>query len=208
MFAKITTACFVAVLALVSIVSAAPAAIDSSDLVTRGGFKSFNNWGGFHSLNGFDNFYGVDNFDNSHFSPKSITIVKEKQLVCRAQSIEIIQQRLLIIQEMAKRIITEQVCEVETQTIVFQQFYASLHGFSRDLRRFSGRQVGYDAGIANHFGSIISSDGSLTSNNFGFSGHDLGKSYVIPAGNNWDNVRSFGSVGSAYRAARSAIVSF
>ena len=65
--------------------------------------QSFNNWGGISSLSGFDNFYGSDNFDNSHFSESSITVVKETEVVCHSQSVEIIQQRLLVLQEMAKR---------------------------------------------------------------------------------------------------------
>jgi hypothetical protein len=39
------------------------------------------------------------------------------------------------------RIITEQICETETQTIVFEQYYASLGGFSHDLTRNSNRHV-------------------------------------------------------------------
>lgn len=68
-------------------------------LVARGG-SQFNNYGG--SLSGFDNFYGSDNFDNSHFSESSLTVV-EKEVVCHSQSVEIIQQRLLVLQEMAKQ---------------------------------------------------------------------------------------------------------
>jgi len=159
-------------------------------------------------MSNFDNFYGSSNFDNSEFSESSITVVKEQEVVCHSESIEIIQQRLLVLQEMAKRIITEQICEVETQTVVFEQFHASLHGFSRDLRRYSGRSVGYDSNIASHFSSIASSDSSISTDDFGFSGLDLGKSYVVPSGNNWDNSRSFGSVGNAYRAARNAVTQF
>lgn len=62
--------------------------------------QSFNNWGGHASLNNFDNFYGSDNFDGSHFSQ---TVVHENQVVCHTEQIEIIQQRLVVLQEMAKR---------------------------------------------------------------------------------------------------------
>lgn len=62
---------------------------------------SFNGWGGFSSLNGFDNFYGVDNFDGSRCVQN--IIVPTHKLVCRSQAIEIIQQRLLVLQEMAKK---------------------------------------------------------------------------------------------------------
>ncbi|KAF9477927.1 hypothetical protein BDN70DRAFT_78855 [Pholiota conissans] len=206
MFSKFASIVIVALSALSSV--SAAALPTSSDLVVRGGSHSFDNYGGFNSMSSFDNFYGSDNFDNSHFSESSITVVKEKELVCHSQSIEIIQQRLLVLQEMAKRIITEQVCEVETQTIVFEQFHSSMHGFSRDLRRFSGRGVGYDSAIASHFSNFYESDGSLSTSDFGFSGQDLGHSYVIPTGNNWSDSRSRSSVNSAYSAARSAVTKF
>lgn len=207
MFAKLAATLFVALSAFSTGVAAAPTAAGTS-LVARGGSHSFDNYGGFSSLNGFDNFYGSDNFDNSHFSESSITEVKEKELVCHSQSVEIIQQRLLVIQEMAKRIISEQICEVETQTIVFEQFHSSLHGFSRDLRRASGRSVGYDSGISSHFSNFYNSDGSLSTDDWGFSGSDLGHSYVVPSGSNWSNSHSSSSVGSAYRSARSAVTKF
>lgn len=54
-------------------------------------------------MSGFDNFYGSDNFDNSHFSSSSIKVVQESELVCHSESITIIQQRLLVLQEVAKR---------------------------------------------------------------------------------------------------------
>jgi len=205
MFAKLATALIVALSAFSTGVSAAPTA---SNLVARGGSHSFDNYDGISSFGGFDNFYGSDNFDNSHFSESSITVVKEKEVVCHSESVVIIQQRLLVLQEMAKRIISEQICEVETQTVVFEQFHSSLHGFSRDLRRDSGRGVGYDSSIASHFSSFTNSDGSLSNNDFGFSGSNLGSSYVVPSGDNWDNSRSFASVASAYKSARSAVTKF
>jgi hypothetical protein len=158
-------------------------------------------------LSRFDNFYGSSNFDNSQFSEKSITVVQEQEVVCHSESIEIIQQRLLVLQEMAKRIISEQICEVESQTVVFEQFHSSLHGFSRDLRRDSGRSVGYDSNILSHYGSFYNSDGSLSSSDFGFSGSDLGHSYVVPSGSNWGS-HSFNSVANAYKTARSAVTTF
>ncbi|PPQ68662.1 hypothetical protein CVT25_012316 [Psilocybe cyanescens] len=202
MFAKLAAALTIAI----SVLSASAIPVTSTGLVVRGGSHSFDNYGGISSFNGFDNFYGSDNFDNSHFSESSITVVKEQEqeVVCHSESIVIIQQRLLVLQEMAKRIISEQICEVETQTVVFEQFHSSLHGFSRDLRRFSGRDVGYDSDISSHFSNFYGSDGSLSTDDWGFSGSDLGHSYVVPSGNNWDSSRSFGSVGNAYKAARSA----
>ncbi|TFK34930.1 hypothetical protein BDQ12DRAFT_329085 [Crucibulum laeve] len=206
MFAKIFVNIALAS-ALVAGVLAKPVPVSRS--VSARGFHSFNNWGGFSSLDNFDNFYGADNFCNSHFDVSSQTVVEQSQeVVCHTEQIEIIQQRLLVLQEMAKRIITEQICEVETQTIVFQQFHASLGSFSDDLTRHSGRHVGFDSGIASHFGSIVSSDNSLSTDDFGFSGHDLGSSTIIPSGSNWNDQFSPASVGNAHQSALDAISSF
>ncbi|KAF4617711.1 hypothetical protein D9613_006104 [Agrocybe pediades] len=203
MFAKLSKVAIVS--ALVAAVSASPVPA-TNQLAARG--YSFDNYGGISSFNGFDNFYGSDNFVGSI---SHTTVVKqEKELVCHSESIEIIQQRLLVIQEMAKRIITEQVCEVETQTVVFEQFHASLGLFSSDLRRTSGSDhyAGYDSGIASHFGDIVSSSGELSNYDLGFSGHDLGSQYVVPGGSNWDSSSSPASVGAAYSAAQSAITTY
>lgn len=194
MFSKL--ALFIAAAVATGVMSA------PTTLAARTSHISFNGWGGHQSLNGFDNFYGSDNFDGrSHFSQ---TIVEEKHLVCHTQQIEIIQQRLVVLQEMAKRIITEQICEVETQTIVFQQFHASFGHFSDDLRRHSGHQVGYDSNIASHYGNIVGSDGSLSSDDFGFSGSDVGSHTVTVGGSNWDDNTSPSSVDSAFNAASEA----
>jgi len=177
---------------------------ESTDLVVRGSSHSFDNWHGISSLSGFDNFYGSDNFSGEI---SKTVVVKEKEVVCHSESVEIIQQRLLVIQEMAKRIITEQICEVETQTIVFEQFYSSMSSFSDDIMHKSSRSAGYDSSIAGHFGSIVSSSGSLSSSNLGFSGSSVGSNYVVPSGSNWNSKTSPSSVGSAYSAAQAAISS-
>ena len=125
MFAKLAATLVVALSTFSTSVAAAPTAASTSELgmeaffitltfqrnltfsrpslVARDPSQSFNNWGGISSLSGFDNFYGSGNFDNSHFSQSSITVVKQQEVVCRSESIEIIQQRLLILQEVAKR---------------------------------------------------------------------------------------------------------
>ncbi|KAF8908894.1 hypothetical protein CPB84DRAFT_1674062 [Gymnopilus junonius] len=174
-------------------------------IVAARGFdvKSFDNWGGFSSLSGFDNFYGADNFIGS-ISEQTV-VEQDQELVCHSESIEIIQQRLLVIQEMAKRIITEQVCEVETQTITFEQFHASVGLFRDDLRRVSGHHVGFDSSIVSHASDFFEADGeSLSTVDFGFTGHDVGKHTVIVGGSNWVSETSPASVTSAYRAARGA----
>ncbi|KAF8967143.1 hypothetical protein BDZ97DRAFT_1917089 [Flammula alnicola] len=198
MFAKISMIAVAA--ALVAGVAAKPVPVNQ-ELATRG--YSFDNYGGISSFSGFDNFYGSDNFVGS-FSETTV-VTQTQELVCHSESIEIIQQRLLVIQEMAKRIITEQICEVETQTVVFEQFHASFGLFSDDLRRTSGRHVGFDTSIASHFSDIVSSDSSLSTDDFGFTGHDLGSNYVVPSGSNWNPSTSPASVGAAFSAARSAI---
>ncbi|EEB92139.1 hypothetical protein MPER_09398 [Moniliophthora perniciosa FA553] len=69
---------------------------------------SFNNYNGISSLNGFDDFRGVDNFDGSRNA--QVIVVQEQQQVCRTQQVEIVQQRLIVLQEVMKRILTEPVC--------------------------------------------------------------------------------------------------
>ena len=62
---------------------------------------SFDNWHGISSFNGFDSFYGSENFIGTISS--QTVVEQDQELVCHTQSIEIIQQRLLVLQEMAKR---------------------------------------------------------------------------------------------------------
>ncbi len=64
---------------------------------------SFDNWGGFSSFSGFDNFYGSDNFVGDFSTSETIVTAETSELVCHSESIVIIQQRLLVLQEMAKR---------------------------------------------------------------------------------------------------------
>ncbi|KAJ3770003.1 hypothetical protein FB446DRAFT_647747 [Lentinula raphanica] len=163
---------------------------------------SFDNWGGISSFSGFDNFYGVDNF--SGIVSDQVVVEQQEEVVCHTVDIEIVQQKLLVLQEMAKQIITEQVCEVETQTVVFQQFLSSCSHFSSDLLRTSGHQVGYDSAIVSHYGSFFNADGSLSTYDLGFSGSDVGQSVVVPSGSNWNIATSPVSAGNAFNAALSA----
>jgi len=156
---------------------------------------SFDSWNGISSLSGFDNFYGVDNFSGFH---NTITVDESQSIVCHDQTIVIVQQQLAVLREYAKKIVTEQICEVETQTVVFSQFVSGMHDFSSDLLRQSGRDVGFDSSIAGHIGSIHDSSGNLVSNNLGFSGSSIGGSLSVPSGNNWNSNTSPVSVGSAY----------
>ncbi|PPQ65851.1 hypothetical protein CVT26_000785 [Gymnopilus dilepis] len=201
MFSKL---CKIAAVASALVAGVVAKPLPPATLAARGfgGVRSFDNWGGFSSLSGFDNFFGVDNFVGS-ISEQTV-VEQDQELVCHSESIEIIQQRLLVIQEMAKRIISEQVCEVETQTIAFEQFHASVGHFRDDIRRISGHHVGFDVGIASHVNDFFEEDGSLSTFDFGFTGHDLGRQTVVVGGSNWVAETSPASVGSAYSAARHA----
>ncbi|KAF7365180.1 Amidohydro-rel domain-containing protein [Mycena venus] len=196
MFAKFS-ALFVAVALATGVTSAPCLQVQRHRYI-----PSFNNWGGISSLTNFDNFYGSDDFAHTR-NFNQVVVKQDSELVCHSEQVVIIQQRLAVLQEMAKKIITEQICEVETQTIVFQQYYASLGGFSHDLTRSSSRQVGYDNSIAQHYGDFYNSDGSLSNYDFGFSGHDIGSNYYVPS-SNWNQNSSPSSVGSAYQAAQAA----
>jgi len=198
MFAKFAAPLVAA--ALATGVVSTPLAHKPSALAARGS-SSFDNWGGISSLSGFDNFYGSDDF--AHHNVHQVVVKQDSELVCHSQQVVIIQQRLAVLQEMAKKIITEQICEVETQTIVFQQYYASLGGFSHDLTRNSGYSVGYDNSIASHYGDFYNSDGSLSNYDFGFSGSDVGSNYYVP-NSNWNQGTSPSSVGAAYQASQMA----
>lgn len=162
---------------------------------------SFNNYGGYGSMSHFDDFYGSDNFSGFH---NKITLTQEKEVVCHSQSVEIIQQQLAVLREYAKKIVTEQICEVEVQTVVYTQFVSGFHDFSNDLSRTTGRYVGYDHEIASHISSIHDGSGELVHNNLGFHGSDVGSHHVSPSGNNWDNNSSPQSVGSAKSLAQEA----
>lgn len=105
---------------------------------------------------------------------------------------------------MRTRIITEQICEVETQVIVFEQYYQSLGNFHGDLRRYSGYQAGYDSGITSHFSNIYGSDGSFCTDDWNFTGQDIGSETVVATGNNWSDQSSHRSVDSAYYTAKGA----
>jgi len=201
MFAK----AFLSVATLLAV--AAPGAVatpvPSTSLAARtfDGYSGFNHFGG--SLSNFDDFFGADNFCGFH---NTQVLVEEKTVVCHTEEIEIIQQRLVVLQEFAKRIITEQICEVETQTVVWEQFISGFETFSGDLRRVHGsdRHIGFDDSVASHFGSLVNEDGSLTTNDLGFKGSDVGSHLVGVGGSNWNDAISPFTVGSAFNAAQGA----
>jgi len=166
---------------------------------------SFDNYGGFSSMSNFDDFYGSDNFSGFHNSVVEVDQTSEQEVVvCHSQTVEIIQQQLAVLREYAKKIVTEQICEVEVQTVVFTQFVSGFHDFSSDLLRQSGRSVGYDSSVTSHIGGIHDSSGELVSNDLGFQGSSIGSNFVSPSGSNWNSGSSPNSVGSAFGLARSA----
>ncbi|KAJ7284962.1 hypothetical protein C8J57DRAFT_705274 [Mycena rebaudengoi] len=174
-------------------------------LATRGNDSvSFSNWHNIASLQGFDDFNGRDNFDGSHNA--QTIVVKETETRCQTVQVELIQQKLTILREMAKRIITEQICEVETQTIVFEQFHGSLVKFREDIqRKTTARQIGFDDSIARKVNTIIKEDGSLSLDDAGFKGSDVGKNTVVPLGNDWDDSKSPALVQAALDAVNSSV---
>jgi hypothetical protein len=199
MFAKIALP-LLSISAMASSALAAPFNPQTQSLNRR--YMSFDNYDGLSSMSGFDNFYGVDNFSGS----VSTQVVEEQsEVVCESVSVTIIQQKLLVLQEIAKQIITEQICDVETQTIVYQQYISSVSHFSDDIMHTSGLSAGYDSSIVSYYPSLYNSDGSLSTSDLGFSGSSAGQSVVVPSGTNWDSSSSPSSVQSAYNAAQSAI---
>jgi len=190
----------ITVLAAVSGVLSAPLAARTS---SSSSYPSLSSWGGHQSLDHFDDFYGSGHFDVSQFSE---TVIEKQEVVCHSQQIEIIQQRLVILQEMAKRIISEQICEVETQTIVLEQFHSSVGSFHHGISRDDGHHFGYDNDLINsHYGNFFESDGSLSTHDFGFKGTDIGHNgYTVPSGTNWDDNSSHASILSARSAAKNS----
>jgi hypothetical protein len=190
------------VLALAASVSAGPIAPRTS--ISSGSHQlspfSFNNWGGFSSMSNFDNFFGSDNFCGESQS----TTVLSQTVVCQSESVSTIQQQLSIMLEFAKRIITEQICEVEVQTITWSQFSSRVSSFSSDLSRSSGRSIGYDHSIASHIDHLVNSDGSIVTSDYGFQGTDIGSNLIHVSGSNWVTGSSESSVQQAILASQVA----
>jgi predicted restriction endonuclease len=165
---------------------------------------SFNNWNNISQLQGFDDFNGKDNF-NGGKNDQTI-VIKEVEQKCEVVKVEIVQQKLAILQEIAKRIITEQICDVQVQTIVLEQHNGALQVFRDDIQRKTvTKQVGYDEQIASKLSQIVQTDGTLSVDDNGFSGSDVGKNLVVPSGNNWDDATGPARVQAALDAAESAL---
>jgi hypothetical protein len=202
MFTKAFTFC---VLAAASISSVVASPINLAGRTNHEvSIPRFSDWHGLSSLHGFDDFYGYNNF--AGISHRQVILKQKKELVCHRQQIVIIQQRLAVLREMVKKVITETICEVETQTVVFEQFHSGLGSFHHDLRRKSGRRVGYDAHVAGLYHGIFDEHGSVSNYDLGFRGNDIGKHVISVGGHDWDDFKSPPLVESAYDAARKAVI--
>jgi hypothetical protein len=159
---------------------------------------SFNGWGGFSCLDNFDNFFGQDNFCGQN----NVQTVEEQTVVCQQESVTFIQQRLAVIEEFAKRIITEQICEVEVQTVVWSQWISQFQLFSEDIRHISGRHIGFDSSIASNINGLVDSSNHINSHNLNFQGSDIGQNFLSVGGNNWVEGSSQLSVEKAFLASQ------
>ncbi|KAJ7593080.1 hypothetical protein C8J56DRAFT_886101 [Mycena floridula] len=174
---------------------------------------SLNNWGGFNSLSSFDNFFGADNFNG--FS--NVQNILEQELICglngsgESLSVDIVQQQLAILAQIAQMAILTQLCEVEVQQLALQQFLGGLSGFSNDLLRLNGAQPSFDSAIAGLGSSLFDDAGALnTVFNFnganGFGGLDIGNSLQLVS-SNWNDEFSPQSVANALAIAEIAALS-
>jgi len=172
-----------------------------TDLQSRSEAFPFNGWGGFQSLNGFDDFFGADNF----LGNKNEKIILPGQGSCRSNDIGNIQQQLFIFQELIKKLILEEICEVEVQIIIIQQFTGGFDAFEQDLFRSNGQEPGFDKEIAK-FGDQLSFDeeGKFNIQDFGFNGDDIGKNIIIIINDNYDSDKSPASIKSAFDQSESA----
>ncbi|KAF9557421.1 hypothetical protein CPC08DRAFT_693249 [Agrocybe pediades] len=160
---------------------------------------SFDNWGGFSSLSNFDNFFGSGHFNG--FDNQQVIV---EELVCSQQQGFIIQQQLSILQEVAKQIILEQSCDVESQILFLDQFRSGFFDFEDDLRRSSGRSIGFDSSISILLLELLDSNGSLNSHDFGFNGGAIGRHFASVGGSNWDDQRSPSSISALLQLISSA----
>ncbi|KAF8733992.1 hypothetical protein RHS02_07282, partial [Rhizoctonia solani] len=168
--------------------------------VTLGGVQiGLNHQGG-----SFDDFFGVGNFAGNL---NQVTIIEQQQqLVCRSIDLIRVRQQLAVIQEFAKQIILQQICEVEIQTVIIQQLNSQFVNFGRNVRRVDGGGIvpSFDIVVAQKITEItqvISRGGNLADLNLGFLGSDIGHNSVRIGGSNWNDTSSPRSVGDAYQAA-------
>jgi len=152
---------------------------------------------GISSLSNFDNFFGSGNFNGDQ---NQQIIIQEETIQCQQIDVTLIQQRLTVLRELVKKVIVEQICQVEVQTLVLEQFQSGIESFSQDVRHKSSRIASYDSSITTLFSQLQNSVGSLSTGDLGFSGTNAGNSSIIANGTNWNNQTSPASVGAIYNA--------
>ncbi|RXW17528.1 hypothetical protein EST38_g8326 [Candolleomyces aberdarensis] len=154
---------------------------------------------GQHANGFFDFFGGANNFNGG----LNQVLVQQAGAVCQAQQINIVQQQLAIVQEFTKQLFLQELCEVELQAIVLQQFLGGFDLFAQDLQRLNGRVPGFDAGVAGQLAQLLQ-NGSVNIVDFGIQGSQIGNTLVVPSGSNWVGVDSLQSVLIAEAAAKAA----
>ncbi|KAF8604238.1 hypothetical protein BDV93DRAFT_606253 [Ceratobasidium sp. AG-I] len=178
----------------------APITPRASIPVTLGGVQvGFNQQGG-----NLDDFFGVGNFAGNF---NQVTIIQQQQqLVCSANDLRVVRQQLAVIQEFAKQVILQQICEVEIQTVIIQQLNAQFVDFGRNVRRRNNNNApSFDIVVAQkitQITQIISQGGSLAGIDLGFLGSDIGRNSVRVGGSNWNDATSPNTVGNAYKASK------
>lgn len=166
---------------------------------------SLNGWNGLQSLNDFDRFFGAQNFDGSR---NQQVVFLNEQNICQAQQINIVQQQLAILQETAKQVILQSICDLQAQAIILSQFQNGFDVFGRDLQRLNGRFPGFDKNIADKVLQLFVQDQDrfrLNNIDFGFQGFDIGKQLVVPGitgGFVGNELQQFFDAQGAARAAR------
>jgi len=175
---------------------------ESTSISESSSIHSFNDFGGISAFNGFDNFFGAEDFCGFN----TVQVFQQSEVVvCQSVDISIIQQRLAVITEFAKRVVLTQLCDVEVQTVAWSQFSFGLMGFTDDLRRLSSRHVSFDSEISSYISDLVDENDVITTNDFGFLGSSIGSHSVILNGDNWNSITSPASVESAFSACQAAL---
>jgi len=169
------------------------------------GQVSFNNYQGISTMSNFDNFNGASNFDGT---ANKIIIEQDTVRVCHSIQVEVIQQQLTVIREYVKKLVTEQICETEVQTVVLEQFNSGMSGFSKDVRRQSGKPPAYDKNVAAMISKMTPNEnGDVNATDLGFNGSSVGNNAVQVQGSNWNDATSPNTTAMAYQMAQKAAAS-
>jgi len=160
-------------------------------------FSQFNNLGNFGV---FDQFFGESNFLGLL---NEINVANEVQLLqCLNTNVNVVQQQLAILSEVAKQIILTELCSVEDQVIALEQFTGRFDSFSRSVRGSNGITPSFDNSIAQLITQLIIDD-QFNQNDFGFLGSDIGLNTFLVVGSDFSNV-DFNSITLAYELAHEA----